>query len=71
MICYIVSWGQSWLSVQTSFRNPESDVVRRVSRLPPWPPSWILELNDFVFTYSLGGDVYEEFQDCPWQWRPS
>ena len=29
MICYIV---------------PESDIVWRVSRLPPWPPSWLLEL---------------------------
>ena len=28
--------------------NPESDAVWRVSRLPLWAPSWILELNDLA-----------------------
>ena len=46
MICYIVPWWPSWLWDQIAFSNPESDVVWRVSRLPPWPTSWILELND-------------------------
>ena len=46
MICYIVSWWPSWISNQIAFSNLESYVVWRVSRLPPWPPSWILELND-------------------------
>ena len=46
MICYIVPWWPSWLSDQNAFSNSESDVVWRVSREPPWPPSWILELND-------------------------
>ena len=36
----------SWLP--DAFSNPESDVVWRVSRLPPWPPSWILKLNDLA-----------------------
>ena len=48
MICYIVPWWPSWLSDQIAFSNSESDVVWRVSRLPPWPPSWILELNDLA-----------------------
>ena len=43
MVCYIVPWWPSWLSDQITFSNSESDVV---SRLPPWPSSWILELND-------------------------
>ena len=34
-----------WLSDQTAFSNPVSDVVLRVSRLPP---SLILELNDLA-----------------------
>ena len=46
MICYIMTWWPSWLSDPTAFSNSESDVVYRVSRLPPWPPSWILELNN-------------------------
>ena len=46
MICYIVPWWPSWLSDQIAFSNSESDVVWRVSRLPPWLSSWILELND-------------------------
>ena len=46
MICYIVPWWPSWLSDQIAFSNSESDVVWRVLRLPPWPSSWILELND-------------------------
>ena len=46
MICYIVPWWPSWLSDQIAFSNSASDVVWRVSRLPPWPSSWILELND-------------------------
>ena len=45
MICYIVLWWPSPLSDLIAFSNSESDVVWRVSRLPPWPPSWILELN--------------------------
>ena len=45
MICYIVPWWPFWLSDQIAFRNSESDVV---SRLPPWPPSWLLELNDLA-----------------------
>ena len=66
----IVPWWPSWLSDQIAFSNSESDVVWRVSRLPPW----ILELNDLVIlnlyvtpmppiklrlnvTYCLGGDV--------------
>ena len=48
MVCYIVPWWPSWLSDQITFSNPESDVVWRVSGLPPWPPSWILELNDLT-----------------------
>ena len=44
MICYNVQWWPSWLSDQIAFSNPESDV----SRLPSWPPSWILELNDLA-----------------------
>ena len=49
IICYIVPpWWSSWLSDQIAFSNPESDVVWRVSRLRPWPPSWILELNDLA-----------------------
>ena len=48
MICYIVPWWPSWLSDQIAFSNPESDVVWRVTRLPPWPPSWILEPNDLA-----------------------
>ena len=31
---------------QTAFSNSESDVVWRVSRLLPWPSSWLLELDD-------------------------
>ena len=46
MICYIVPWWPPWLSDQVAFSNSESDVVWRVSRLPPLPPSWILELKD-------------------------
>ena len=46
MICYIVPWWPSWLSDPIAFSNSESDVVWRVSRLPLWPPSWIMELND-------------------------
>ena len=46
MICYIVPWWPSWLSDPIAFSNSESDVVWWVSRLPPWLPSWILELND-------------------------
>ena len=45
-ICYIVSWWPSCQSDLIAFSNSESDVVWRVSRLPLWPPSWILELND-------------------------
>ena len=48
MICCIIPWWPSWLSDQIAFSNPESDVVWRVSRLPPWLQSWILELNDLV-----------------------
>ena len=48
MICYISPWWQSWPSDQIAFSNPESDVVWRVSRLPNWPPSWILELKDLA-----------------------
>ena len=36
LICYIVPWWLSWLSDQIAFNNSESDVVWRVSRLPPW-----------------------------------
>ena len=46
LICYIVPWWPSWLSDQIAFSNSESDVVWRVSWLPLWPSSWILELND-------------------------
>ena len=46
MICYIVPWWPSWLSDQIAFSNSESDVVWRVSRLSPWPSSWIPKLND-------------------------
>ena len=42
MICYILPWWPSCLSDQIAFSNPESNVVQRVSRLLPWPPSWIL-----------------------------
>ena len=45
MICYIVTWWPSWLSDQIASSNSESDVFWRVLRLPPWLPSWILELN--------------------------
>ena len=45
MVCYIVPWVPSWLSDQIAFSNPESDVVWRISRLPPWPPSWVLKLS--------------------------
>ena len=48
MICYIVPWWPSRLSDQIAYINPESDVVRRVLRLPTWPPSWTLELNDLA-----------------------
>ena len=48
MVCYSVSRWPSWLSDQIAFSNPESDVVWTVSRLPLWPPSWILELNDLA-----------------------
>ena len=58
MICYFVPWWPSWLSDHIAFSNPESDVVLKVSRLPPWRPSWILELNYRLnLTYCLGGDV--------------
>ena len=84
MICYIVSWRPSWLSDQIAFSNPVSDVVWRVSRLPPWPPSWTLELNDFVilnpqFTPMLPikfrrNLTYWLWGDVVWRisrWRPS
>ena len=48
MICYIVPWWPSWLSDQIASSNPESDVVWRVSRLLPWPQSWIFEMNDLA-----------------------
>ena len=48
IICHTVPWWPSWLSDQIAISNPESDVVWRVSRLPSWPPSWILELNDLA-----------------------
>ena len=48
-IWYILPWWPSWLWDQTAFSNPEADVVWRVSSLPPWLPSWILELNDLAF----------------------
>ena len=48
MICYIVPWWPSRLSDQTAFSNLESDVGSRVSRLPPWLQSWILEMNDLA-----------------------
>ena len=41
-----MQWWPSWLSDQIAFSNSESDVAWRVSRLPPWPSSWILEMND-------------------------
>ena len=64
MICYIVPWWPSWLSDQIAFSNPESDVVRRVSSLSPWPPPWILELNNKVSAQSdFFGRSFEEFQD--------
>ena len=48
MICYIVPWWPSWLSDQIALSNPESDVVGRGSRLPPWLPFWKLELKDLA-----------------------
>ena len=39
-------WWPTWLSDQIDFNYLESDVVWRVSRLPLWLPSWILELNN-------------------------
>ena len=36
------------VSDKIAFSNPESDVVWRVSRLLPWPPSWILKLNNLA-----------------------
>ena len=51
MICYFVPWWPSWVSDPVAFSNQESDVVWRVSRLPPWPSSWILELNDLAILY--------------------
>ena len=42
------AWWKSWLSDQSAFSNSESDVVWRVSRLPPWLPSWILGLKDLA-----------------------
>ena len=35
------------LSDQIAFSNSESNVAWRASKLPPWPPSWKLELNNF------------------------
>ena len=82
MIPYIVPWWSSWLSDQTAYGNSESDVVWRVSRLPPWPPSWLLELNNLTIlnphigpmvrfllnlTYCLGGDVvWRILRWLPW-----
>ena len=48
MIGFIVQWWPSWLSDLTALSNLESDVVCRVSRLPPWPPSWIFNLNNLA-----------------------
>ena len=48
IICYIVPWWPSWLSDQIAFSNSESDVVWRVSKLPPWPPFWLLDLNNLA-----------------------
>ena len=48
MISYIVPLWLSWLSDQIAFSNQESDVVWRVSWLPPWLSSWILELIDLA-----------------------
>ena len=63
MICYIVSWWPSCLSDPIAFSNSESDVVWRVSRLPPWRHhgycSWTMPPMKFRLnlTYCLGGDV--------------
>ena len=81
MIYYIVPWWPSWLSDQIAFRNPESDVVWRVSRLPT---SWILELNDLAMLnfhvtlmppiklrsiwYGLGGDAVWRISRWPPWW---
>ena len=48
-------WWPSWLSDPIAFSNSESDVVWRVSRLPPWPPSWILNwtMQQFWISMSL------------------
>ena len=48
MLCYSVPYRPLWLLDQIAFSNSEFDVVWRVSRLPPWPPSWLLELNDLA-----------------------
>ena len=63
MICYIVPGWPSWLSDQIAFSNSESDVVWRVSKLPPWPLSWILEPVMFKLsqTYRSVADVNWSF----------
>ena len=48
MICFVVPRWSSWLWDQIAFSNPESDVVWRIWRLPPWPQPWILEPNDLA-----------------------
>ena len=73
MICYTMPWWPSWLSDQMIRWLP---LVWSISKLPPWPPSWILELNDLAIlnrylaikfrlnlTYCWKEMWFEEFQD--------